>query len=299
MRSLVVVRGGRLVYERYFGGTDHETLADVRSVTKSVVATLVGIALERGEIDSLDRPIGHFLDFDDFDVSAAHAEITVRHLLEMTGGFEWSENGATGYTDWIFADDHVGYLLARPVTDAPGTTFSYNSAAVHLLGVVLEGATGRSLPEYADRVLFGPLGIADRAWEPLTSGFVNGGSGLDLRPRDLARIGQLLQQEGWSGDDRIVPPAWVSEMTAPRWPTFGEAGPIDDVSYGLLWWVDLDRNAYLAWGYGGQFVYVAPELELVVVVTTEWRGVSTDIGSRELQYRALRLIVEHVVPAIR
>jgi len=299
LRSLVVVRRGRVVLERYYGGATSETLADVRSVTKSVVSTLVGIAVEEGYIDGLDEPITRWLRRPRFPVQGWHSAVTIRHLLTMTGGFEWSESGTTEYNVWIASPDQIAYLLDKPEAAPPGTDFTYNSAAVHLLGVILEEATGMPLPQYADRVLFGPLGIPRRAWEELPSGRVNGGAGLDLRPRDLARLGQLFLQEGWSGTRRLLPPGWAAEATSPTLSAFPGVGPIDLLSYGYLWWLDMDLGAYLAWGYAGQFVYVLPSEELVVVATTEWRQVTDDVGPSRLQAEVLGLIVDRVVTATR
>lgn len=182
MRSLLVVRQGRLAYERYYGGRTAETLSDARSVTKSVVSTLVGIAINEGHIGSLDQPITDFLSSPEITPSSAHSRVTIRHLLTMTGGFYWDESNAQGYNDWITSEDHIGYILERPFSDQPGSAFRYNSAAVHLLGVVVASATGKSLSAYADEVLFGPMGISELKWEELSSGRVNGGAGLDLRP---------------------------------------------------------------------------------------------------------------------
>ncbi len=298
MRSLLVVRGGRLVYERYYGGWAVDTLADVRSVTMSVVSTLVGIAIERGQIDGLDQPITDFLRRPEFDVTVEHAFINVGHLVSMRSGLSWGAGGVEEYNNWVLSGDHVNYVLSQPFEAAPGESFVYNSGAIHMLGVILEKATGMPLPEYADQVLFGPLGIGQREWEPLEGAYVNGSAGLDLRPRDLARFGQLLLQEGWSGESPIVPTGWVAEATAPRF-DLGGLGPIRNLSYGYLWWLDLDNDAFFAWGYAGQFVYVAPLLDLVVVATTEWRGVGDDIGSERLQEEVLTIIVDRIVPAAR
>jgi CubicO group peptidase (beta-lactamase class C family) len=209
----------------------------------------------------------------------------------MTGGFAWGNESTGAYNEWIGSPDHVAYLLDRPVVTAPGTDFHYNSAAVHLLGVVLEEATGRPLPNFADQVLFTPLGIGSREWEALPGGRVNGGAGLDLQPQDLARLGQLVLQDGWSGNHRVIPAEWLREATATRFPWVVEAGPLARVSYGLLWWTDLDRNAFFAWGYGGQFVYVLPEEEIVVVTTTRWQGITAETGPRPLEEAALGVIV--------
>jgi len=297
MRSLVVVRDGRIVYERYYGGSTAATSADLRSVTKSVVGILVGIALEDGDIASVDQPITDFLDARYASRSDLEL-VTIRHLLSMTSGFDWAETGPDAYNDWIRSEDHIGYLLEPPLSDPPGSTFVYNSAAVHLLGVILERATGTSLPVYADRRLFSRLGISRSEWELLPDGY-NGSAGLDLRPRDAARIGQLLLQGGWSGERSIVPTDWIREIVTPRQAVAGGVGPITSLAYGYLWWADPDRQAFFAWGFGGQFVYVWPELDMVVVATTDWRDVREDIGPVKLQDQVMSVIVDHVLSAGR
>jgi len=167
MRSLLVVRRGRLVHERYWGGATAGDPADVRSVTKSVVSTLTGVALERGDLTSLNETLGEIVPDGALPLKPWEEEIRVGDLLTMSGGWEWEESGAVGYNEWITSEDPVAYLLAKPKAHTPGTAFAYNSAAVHLLGLVLEEATGRSLPAFADEVLFGPLAIGTRIWEPL------------------------------------------------------------------------------------------------------------------------------------
>ena len=292
MRSLLVVRRGRLVLEKYYDGADGETLADARSVTKSVVSTLAGLAVERGYLPNLDATLGELLPPDVADLDDVERGITVRHLLTMSGGWAWAETGGVGYNEWIVARDHVGYLLDKPHAFAPGTQFAYNSASAHLLGVVLAQVSGRSLQTLGDELLFGPLGISQRAWEQLPDADANGGAGLDLRPRDLARLGQLFLQDGWSGTDRILPDGWVSQATASHYPWVSQAGPTR-VSYGYLWWTDEDNDAFFAWGYGGQFIYVAPHRDLVVVATTRW----WDGAPSDLAYQVLDVIVNGVLPA--
>lgn len=292
MRSLLVVRRGRLVLEKYYDGATRDELADVRSVTKSVVSTLTGLAVERGYLSGLDATLGDILPPDVAELDDVERGITVRNLLTMSGGWEWVEQGAIGYNEWIVVRDHVGYLLDKPHVATPGTTFAYNTASAHLLGVVLAQAAGKSLPALGDELLFGPLGITQRAWEPMGDSDANGGAGLELRPRDLARLGQLFLQDGWSGTNRVLPDGWVSQATTPYYTWASAAGPTH-VSYGFLWWTDEDHDAYMAWGYGGQFIYVAPDRDLVVVATTRW----WDGAPADQATRVLDVIVNGVVPA--
>jgi CubicO group peptidase (beta-lactamase class C family) len=296
--ALLVARRGSLVLERYFAGVDRETLNDVRSVTKSIVSTLAGIAHQRGLLPNLDTTIAAYLGAD-YRLDATDSAVTVRDLLTMSSGYQWNETSAE-YNRWrSTAGDHVQFVLDLPNAAPPGTSFAYNSGAVHTLGVLLEHATGLSLPVFADRYLFAPLGIHAVQWEALDPGTVNGGAGIDLRAQDLLRVGQLFLQRGRSGDRQIVPADWVTLATEPYYSWRRSFGPLSDLTYGYLWWVSdtpVD-DAYFAWGYGGQFIYVVPGKELVVVATTDWTSIGDPATADALEAAVLDVIVNGVVPA--
>ena len=296
-RSLLVARHGRLVEESYFGGADSTTLFDVRSVTKSVVCALTGIALRDGVLPGEASSIAPYLVPSD-TLDSGDSAVTVHDLLTMTSGYQWNEDTGDDYNLWISTDNHVQYLLDRAHAAAPGVTFTYNSAAVHTLGVVLEDAAAMPLPRYA-APLFAALGVDTVAWEPLDRGTVNGGAGIALRGRDLLKFGQLFLQRGWSGDRSVVPESWVDRATQPQFAWRRSFGPLSRVTYGMLWWVsDVTPAAFYAWGYGGQFVYVVPSRDLVVVATTDWSGLA-EITPQALAAMALGVIVNDVVPAAR
>ena len=300
MRSLLVVKDGRLVVEEYFGDGADEELHDVRSVTKSVVSALAGIAIARGDIDGLDDPIGDYLDGVTGRIEPDKRAITVRQLLTMTSGLEWDESGGFGsYIDWIRSGDYLGFVLEKPLTSAPGTQFTYNSGAVHLLGVVIEQATTMYLPNFAQHVLLDPMGIAKSRWESLGGGFHNGGAGLDLRPRDLARFGQLYLQRGSSGGRQIIPADWVDRSTMGRFDWRFDSGSLKGISYGFLWWVapDAPEPMYFAWGHGGQYVVVVRGLNLVVVTTNNWWRMGE--AAEDYERVTMDIVVQHVLPAFR
>ncbi len=298
-RGLLVARHGRLVLERYFGGADGSTRFDVRSVTKSVVSALTGIALSEGRLSSLDATVGEYVGSPD-TLDASDSAVTVRELLTMTSGYAWHETSGPDYNLWIAASDHVQFLLDRPQVGPPGP-FTYNSAAVHLLGVLIQRAVGISLAAFADSALFQPIGVTSAGWEALDNGAVNGGSGLTLTGRDLLRCGQLVLQGGRSGTHQVVPAAWVQGMTTPQFNWRETDGPQVGVSYGYLWWVadGPPVKASFAWGFGGQFIYVAPTLDLVAVTTTDWRGLGEGPPAAALEDSVLTVIVNGVVPAAR
>ena len=295
--SLLVVKNGRLAWENYFQGNTANNLNDVRSVTKSVVSLLTRIALEEGFIQSVDDSIASYISPQVVDLPPDQQGITIRHLLTMSGGWSWNETGGPDYGNWMSSGDYIQYLVDRPLSDPPGSDFTYNSAAVHLLGVVLAEATGMSLPLFADRYLFDKLGIETAAWEVLPGEYVNGGAGIDLRPRDLARLGLLMLRSGLAGSEQVVPASWVSTAMQPQYDWRSSYGPLQNYSYGYLWWLEEqdDGMVALAWGFGGQFICVKPAADLVVVVTSNWGGASPD----ELELAALDIIFNKVIPAVR
>lgn len=298
--SMLVAKSGRLVVEEYFGNAEREDLHDVRSVTKSVVSALTGLVIERGDIGSIDDSIGSYLDTLLTGLDPDKAAITVEHLLTMSSGLEWDESGGFGdYTEWIRSDDRIGYVLDKPFVAEPGDEYNYNSGAVHVLGIVLEQATGMRLPDLADELLFSRVGISRSRWEPFQDGSHNGGAGLDLRPRDLARLGQLYLQQGQSAGTPIIPEEWVARSSMAHYAWRFNSGRLTGISYGFLWWV-VPAGAgplYFAWGFGGQYVVVVPELHLVIVTTNDWRGVGGDAGRYERE--TMNVLVDYIIPAFR
>ena len=301
LRSLVVVKDGAIIMEKYFNGAQPDDLFDVRSVTKSIVSSLVAIALGSGQIPNLDTPIGDNLGSLMDEMPDENREVTFRDLLTMSGGWQYNEWSGTSFGDWLTSGETERWVLMQPRLHEPGTHFTYNSAAVHLLGVLTQQFVPGTLIDYADAELFQPLGITRRRWEMLGSGYPNGGAGIDLTARDLARIGQLYLQDGWSGDERILPEGWVTEATTPHWEWRSTFQPLEEMSYGYLWWTDDNGGdpVFFAWGWGGQFVYVKPSSRLVVVTTTNWSGVDSEPGGESaLAHEAMYLIHDHVVPAV-
>ncbi len=293
LRALLVVRNGRMVREAYFNETDAATLLDVRSVTKTVTGLLVGLAVDDGVLD-VDDGLGDWFPAD--SLRPAHAPIRVHHLLTMTSGMRWSD--ADDFIPWYLSGRPVGYVFDLPVVAEPGEAFIYNSGTSHLLGRIVAMATGRPLETYADERLLGPLGITARSWQT-AGGQTSGAAGFALRARDLARLGQLVLQEGWSGSTEVVPASWMEQAFARR----VELGPVGDVlrdgGYGYQVWTESGSPpALVMWGFGGQFVWVVPSRELVVVGAHHWLGADFDRSAR--QANALgALIREKVVAAAR
>jgi CubicO group peptidase (beta-lactamase class C family) len=265
---------------------------DVKSASKSVLSALVGIALERRLLSGLDAPLAELL-----PEAAATVEdpgkraITLRHLLTMTAGLE--STSGEGYGRWVAQRDWVRAALARPLVAPPGSRFEYSTGATHLIAAALARAAGRDLLAWAREVLFDPLGMSVAAWGRDPSGLRFGGNSFSLAPGELAALGRLYLARGRWGGERLLPEAWIEESTRPT----AEGWPERYGAYGYLWWLppfERERGAFLAAGYGGQFLLVAPASGAVVVVTSthEGKGAAWD---REL----LALLERELLPAAR
>ena len=209
MDSLLVVRHGHIVAEAYYAPFPAGMKHRINSSTKSVISSLIAIALKEGLLKSVDQPVLDFFPDRQFaNVDERKKALTLRHLLDMTSGLQWDEP-LSGYPkdflDMERSPDWVRFVLDRPMVRDPGASFEYNSGNTHILSAILSKVTGRSALDYARERLFGPLGITDVFWRGDPQGNSAGGAGLYLQPRDMARLGQLWLHDGvWEGQ-RLLP----------------------------------------------------------------------------------------------
>jgi CubicO group peptidase (beta-lactamase class C family) len=285
VHAMLVVRHGKLVFEHYLSGSDEawgrplgsiafgpQVRHDERSVTKSVVALLLGIAIDRGLIKSIDEPVLSF--FPEYaDLRTPEKDrITLSHLITMSAGLEWHEldipytNAANSEIRMETAPDPYRFALEQRVVAPPGDVWEYNSGATELIGAIVKKAAGKQIDDFARKLLFGPLGITDVEWPRDAHGNVIAAGSLRLRPRDLAKIGQLVLQRGdWKGT-QVISASWIDAATTPQINGLGTD------FYGYFFWLGrslVDRRE-IRWaaavGLGGQRVFIVPDLDLVLVV---------------------------------
>jgi CubicO group peptidase (beta-lactamase class C family) len=294
IHGIIIVRRGRLVFENYYEGNDQvrgldgrahfERVAfsaerghELRSISKSIVGLLYGIALHEAKVPPLDAPLlAQFPDYSDLPDLEQRRRWTIRHALTMTLGIEWNEDLSyddprNGQTMMDRAADPYRHVLSRPIIAAPGERWIYCGGATALIGKILENGTKQKLPDYARAVLFDPLGLAATEWRVGPNGERNFAAGVSMRPRDLARIGQMLLDKGKAGDRQIVPGDWLEESFKPQ------VTIRDRREYGCQWYLgeivfnSADGPRAERWmaaiGNGGQRLIVFPRLELVIVMT--------------------------------
>jgi CubicO group peptidase (beta-lactamase class C family) len=266
---MIVSQRGEIVLERYRAGAGADRVTNVKSASKSVLSALVGIAIAEGHIRGIDQPISDFFPayFARPGVDPRKRAITVGHLLSMQSGLEstsFSEYGA-----WVSSRHWVNAALDQPMVDAPGGRMLYSTGSTHLLSAILTRATGRSTWTYANEKIAEPLGFRIRPWQRDPQGIFFGGNDMYLTPRQMLRFGQMWLDGGVYQGRRIVPEAWVRESVKPR-----TTSPFNGHGYGLGWWSrdSAARRVAFAWGYGGQYVFVVPELELVAVFVSRSDG---------------------------
>lgn len=322
VHAVIVLRSGRPVLERYFDGADDargtplgvvafkpDTLHDLRSVSKSIVALLYGIALRDGKVPSPEEPLMQsFPEYADLAADSSRRRWTLHHVLTMTMGTDWDElsipytNPANSEIAMDRAPDRYRYVLERPIVLGPGMRWTYCGGATALLGRIIAKGTGKSLHTYAREVLFDPLGMAPTDWYTGRDGELIAASGIRMLPRDLARIGLLMLNRGvWEGR-AVVPADWIARCTT-------AVVPVDEMrEYGYHWYLARFgfetasdgphwKRARLepvtsALGNGGQRLYVMPGLDLVVVTT------SGNYDTPDQWVPPTRIMREVVLPAI-
>ncbi len=283
LHALVVLRHGRIAFERYYEGIDEtwgkplgkvafspETQHDLRSASKSIVGLLYGIALAEGLVPGLDAPVlKAFGQYADLASDERRMAITMAHVLSMTMGLEWDESRP--YTSaenseiaMEMAADRYRYILERPIIAEPGTRWIYSGGATALLGHLIAKGAGKPLFEYAHEKLFSPLGITAVEWIKGSNGEEAAASGLRMRPRDLARIGQLLLDNGAYQGKQLVPVSWLAGSLSKH------ATIEQGFGYGYHWYLGTLRGSPRplmgAYGNGGQRLFLVPSYDLVAVM---------------------------------
>ena len=294
LESLLVMKDSLLVLEEYFYGYDKSQVHNIHSCTKSIASLVLGIVMEHHEDEELTLPLFDF--FPEYESLAINGKelISLENLLCMTTGFPVDETQG-----WMDLDDQLLNILSRPLVQVPGKEFQYNNDNSILLGGVLQSISGEPADQLVEKYLFGPMGISNYQWA-----YVNGlpqcHSDLQMLPRDMAKIGQLVLNEGRWGDQQLVPKEWIRESTRPH---LAESEYFD---YGYHWWLrsagnkawwdkpetgsNEEHEIVIALGFGGQYIMIVRDLNLVVVTT------SSDYVDGHMARSKIPLVIEKLIP---
>lgn len=283
LHSLLVSWRGSTVLERYFHGRKATSLANIKSASKSVLAALIGIAIERKLIPGVQAPISKYLP------EAAKSPITIEDLLTMRSGLRTTSNRY--YGAWVGSPNWVRHILTRPVEAEHGTVMNYSTGNTHLLSAILTKASKSNTWTFAQQALAKPLGFNLGQWPRDPQGIYFGGNDMLLTPKQMLAIGEVYL----NGGKQVVPAAWVKESCTPH--TFS---PRNGEGYGYGWWIGQFQGveACYAWGFGGQYIFVMPKLELVIVATSspnegedrrQQRGVVFDIVEEQIVSQIARM----------
>jgi len=301
LQDLAVARNNVIVAEEYFNDADPEPDLDlhVMSVTKSISATLIGIAIDKGYIDGVDQAISDFLGSELESINPDLGEVTIHQLLTMTCGHDWHEIGSySEFGDWVSAPDQLIYIYNKPIVNTPGTIFNYSDGGAHLISAVLQNATGVTTSEFANQNLFIPMGLGERIWRTDKQGISYGGVGLCLGIHDMIKVGYLYLNNGNLNGYQIVSSNWIEEATRFRISTNNLIPFLQD--YGYFWWLGSahGHDFICANGYGGQFILIVKDLNLVIVSRSNYRYISRDQAGNNW-YQILNIIINEILPAVR
>ena len=297
LHSLLASWRGEVVLERYFNGARATRAANVKSVSKSIISALVGVAIDRGMVPGPETPIRTYFPEIAKDRDPRKRRITIEDLLTMRSGLESTSN--RNYGAWVQSRNWVQHALAKPLFAEPGTEMEYSTGNTHLLSAILTKATGASTWQFAQDSLAKPLGFTLPRWPQDPQGIYFGGNDMLLTPRQMLSFGELYLRHGRlsvKGSDPVTPPRqvvprkWIEQSFVAR-----GVSPISGNQYGYGWWMRelAGHQAYFAWGFGGQYIILVPDLDLVVVTTSA----STVAEDRRSHRRTLFELVEDLVIA--
>ena len=298
IKSLIVIQNGNLVFERYMNGGHADLQNDIKSASKSILSALLGIAIRDGYVESIDQKVIRFFpEYDLGDLDPRLFDLTIRHLIMMRSGFAIRETGQA-YEDLNNSSDWIKHILNLRFASNPGEKFNYLSFNTHILSAIITKATGKSTLEYAEAVLFLPLGIKNVKWDQDPNGYYIGGWGISLKAWDLAKFGLLYLNDGVYEGKRILPTEWIRESTIER---TGMVGTYysrfwdNSYGYGYLWWVKRiggNIDIPFAQGHAGQRIAVFKKVKAIMVAQT---NAMVNVSTSHKQHRAVdQLLFEDI-----
>jgi CubicO group peptidase (beta-lactamase class C family) len=285
LHSILVSHRSEMIFEQYFAGRTANQPANLKSASKSVISALVGLALQNGHIKDVNQPIADFFpEYLGTELETTVRSITVRNLLTMQSGL--ASTSGRNYGPWVASRNWVDAALKSPMVADPGTAMIYSTGTTHLLSAIIARASGMNTKEFAQRHLADPMGFRMAYWSRDPQGVYFGGNDMEITPRQMLDIGEMYLNGGVHEGKRILSEQWVQDSHQPH----ADSPRGEGRHYGYGWWLrDMaDLQVPLAWGYGGQFIFVVKEYDLVIVITSD----SNPGPERGTHMRAIYELVE-------
>ncbi|MEX2574793.1 MAG: serine hydrolase [Balneolaceae bacterium] len=289
VNSFLVRKENQLITEQYFDRMSPGQAANIKSASKSILSLLIGIAIDKGYLESVEQTLETFFpDYFNTHPDRGKASITIQDLLTMRSGLQTTS--FIYYGEWISSDDWVRFVLDRPLIQERGGRMVYSTGSSHLLSVILTKASGKNTFEFANEYLLGPMGIEMDPWERDPQGYFLGGNDMALTPRDMLKIGQLVMAAGSYNGEQLVSEKWIRDS----FETYSRS-PFSHYDYGYSWWAHTvaDYQVTFAWGYAGQYILMFPELDAIVAITSD---IADNNGSRAYQPRIFSFIETSLIP---
>ena len=300
LQGLAVARNGVIVAEAYYHGASEapDSDMDVRSVTKSYLSALVGIAIDKGFIQSIEQTVSDFLPEEILSVNPDLGQVSLHQLMTMTCGHAWQELGQfSEFNNFVRAENQLIYILEKSIVNTPGTLFNYSDGAAHLVSIILSMATGMSAGGFANEYLFIPMGLGNRNWSRDKQGHTYGGVGLRVGIHDMIQFGWLYLNDGYCNGNQILSKSWIETSTQGKLSTNNVLPYLEN--YGYFWWLGHEQghDFICAMGYGGQFIFVVHDLNLVVCTRCSFRFESKNVAGQNWT-TLLNLIINQILPAV-
>ncbi len=264
VRTLIIQQEGEILAQKSFNGRNIERPFNIKSASKSIIGLLTGIAVEKGFIPSIEEPIKtYFSEYFEENPDSIKESITIRNLLTMQSGLRSTSSG--NYGAWVISDNWIEYALSQDFVTEIDSRMVYSTGTSHLLSVIISKASGMSTKAFAENYLFDPMNIRVGGWDKDPQGYFMGGNNLALKPADMIKIGQLMLNNGRYVDQQLISKEWVKDSFGTY--TYSNYNPY---GYGYQWWNQTigGYKTFFAWGSGGQYIFIIPELETVVVITS-------------------------------
>lgn len=300
--GLLIIRNGRIVAEAYYNGFTAEMPHNIMSVSKSMLSAIAGLVLEGPYgLDPEDKMLDYFPEYNRAGLDPRKQDITIEHLLTMRMGIEReSYNNYSVYAELYQSENWILSTIEYPLVSAPGEQMRYNTFITHLLSGVITEATGQATDKFARQHLFDPMGIDIDYWEKDPQGICFGGNSMHVTPREMAVLGLLYLQNGMLLGKQIIPEAWVEQSLSPS-TDFSHPnawGSWENYNYAYLWWLGQfsGYDSFMGYGYGGQFVIVFPDLNLIVVSTAK-NDVPPETTNTQ-EWALFNLVNDYILPSI-